>query len=102
MDSGCCSALECGQASLKYVPYHRQIEQPAKRPTAEPHWLRRVEPQALEPRENAGQRHVGDHRARSKGAGAIMRAGAEGDAFGGIAGDVETIGIGEAGLVAIG
>src|SRR5216683_5315975 len=76
-------------ASLKYVPLHRQIEQPAKRPAADPHWLRGVEPQSPEPRKNAGQRHVGDHRARGKSAGAIMRAGAEGDAFGGIARDVE-------------
>src|ERR1700681_1695422 len=99
MAFGCCSAVECGEASLKYVPYHRQIEQPAKCPPADPHWLRRVEPQAPEPRKNAGQCHVGDHRARSKSAGAIMRAGAEGDAFGGIARDVEDIGIAKAGLV---
>jgi hypothetical protein len=63
------------------VPSHLQIEQSSECPAADPHQLRVVEPQAFEPREDARQRQVGDHRARGKRAGAIMRAGAEGDAF---------------------
>jgi len=55
-----------------------------------------------QPGEDAGQRHVGHHGARGEGAGAIMRAGAEGDAFRCIAGDVETVRIAKASLVAIG
>src|ERR1051325_4613302 len=45
-----------------------------------------VEPQTLQSRENAGQCHVGDHGAGGERAGAIMRAGAERDAFRGVAG----------------
>ena len=49
-----------------------------------------------------GSADVGHHGARGERAGAIMRAGAEGDALLGIAGDVETVRLGKAGLVAIG
>src|SRR5687768_9169297 len=84
------------------VPLHRQIEQPAERPAADPNRFALVEPQALQPRERARQRDVGHHGARGECAGAIVWTGAEGDALLGIAGDVEPIRLGKAGLVAIG
>ena len=43
------------------VPRHRQIEQAAKRPAADPHRLAFDQPQILQPRKNRRQRHVGDH-----------------------------------------
>ena len=63
---------------------------------------RSVEPQALQPRERARQRDVGHHGARGERAGAIMRPGAERDALLGVAGDVEAVRLGKAGLVAVG
>src|SRR6266404_4938167 len=84
---------EMAYAELTHVPRHRQVEQPAKRPAADPHRLALVEPQALQPRENARQRDIRHHGARGKGAGAIMRAGAERDAFRGVSRDVEMVGI---------
>src|SRR5712691_3264332 len=80
--------LDRAHGALPSIPLHRQIEQAPERPAAEPNRLSIVEPQVLQPREDAGQRHVGHHRTRGEGAGAIMWAGAEGDAFGGIAGHV--------------
>src|SRR5206468_11987981 len=84
------------------VPLHRQVEQPAKRPAADPHRLALIQPQVLQPREGARQRDVGHHGAGGERAGAIMRTGAEGNALLGVAGDVETIWLGKTGLVAIG
>src|SRR5437660_948186 len=49
-----------------------------------------------------GLRNVGHHGAGGERAGAVMRTGAEGDALLGIAGDVETVRLGKAGLVAVG
>src|SRR4030081_2102095 len=43
---------------LPRVPCPRQIEQPAKPPAADPHRLAFVEPQSLQSRKNAGQRHI--------------------------------------------
>src|SRR3954454_16803666 len=84
------------------VPSDGQFEQAPERPAADPRLLGVLEPQTLQARENAGQSHVRDYRARGEGAGAIMRAGAEGDALLGVAGDVEAIGLSKAALVAIG
>jgi hypothetical protein len=53
-------------------------------PRNDPRRFGPVEPQAFQSREDGGQRDVRRHRARGKGAGAIMRPGAERDAFGGI------------------
>src|SRR3954468_21608423 len=56
-----------GMSGLGNVPPHRQVLQSAKRPAGDPHRLTLIEPQALQPREHARQRHVGDHRARGYG-----------------------------------
>src|SRR6478672_12429528 len=80
-----------GMSGLVNVPLHRQILQSTERPAGDPHRLAVIEPQALEPREHGRQRDVGDHRARSRGAGAEMRPRAERDAFARVARHVEFI-----------
>src|SRR3954452_2583025 len=84
------------------IPRDWQIEQATEGPAADPHLLAIVEPQAFQPREDARQRYISHHRARSECTGAIMRAGAKGDALLGIAPDIKQLRIFKTGLVAIG
>jgi hypothetical protein len=63
------------------IPCQRQIEQAAERPADDPHGRLFDQVQIFQPRKHRRQRDIGDHRARGPGAGAEMRAGAEGDAL---------------------
>src|SRR5262249_18129551 len=88
------------QRTALAVPRHRQIEQAAERPAADAGRPRK--PQVVQPRKDCGQRDVGDHGAGGPGAGAEMRAGAEGDALAGIAAHVKSFRIVKVLLVAVG
>ena len=60
-------------------PAHRQRQRPAEGPAAESHLGAGRQPQAGQALEHRRQRHLGDQRLRRRGAGAVVRAGAEGD-----------------------
>src|SRR5579862_6620948 len=89
-------------ASSGRVPRDRQIEQSAECPAADPHWRAVDEAEVLQARKDDRQRDVGNHRPRSPGAGAEVRAGAEGNALAGVPADVELVGPLEMLFVAVG